>query len=179
MRVRRLLLPALLLVLGAAACSTIKVSTDYDRTVDFRSYSTFDLLAAREVKNALMRERIEGAIAQQLQAKGLRRTGARADLLVATHFKLDSTTEIDTTHFGYAWGRWGYWGYRGPGAAVTTVRQVPVGTLIIDLVDARERKLVWQGVASDTLRPRSSAAEKDEAVREAVAAIFASYPPGA
>ncbi len=126
-----------------------------------------------------MRERIESAIAQQLEAKGLRRAGGRADLLVAAHLRLDKETEIDTTHFGYGWGRWGYWGYRGPGATVTTVRQVPVGTLIVDLVDARDRKLVWQGVASDTLSPRSSAAEKDEAVRKAVAAIFASYPPGA
>ncbi len=51
------------------------------------------------------------------------------------------------------------------------------GTLIIDLVDARERKLVWQAVASDTVNPRSSAAERDEAINQAVAKIFADFPP--
>jgi hypothetical protein len=167
---------ALLAALGLTSCSTLSVTTDYDRTASFTSYATYEFLPEQSIRNPLMRDRIESAIARQLEAKGMRRTGGRADLWIATHMRFDKETQIDTTHFGYGWGRWGYW---GGGRAVTTVRQVPIGTLIVDLVDVREKKLVWQAVASDTLNPRASAAERDESVNAAVTKMFAGYPPKA
>ena len=31
------------------------------------------------------------------------------------------------------------------------VSEVPVGTLVVDLVDGKKKELVWRGIASDTL----------------------------
>jgi hypothetical protein len=154
------------------------VGTDYDRSADFSKYKSFDLAPAPEFKNPLMRDRIESAIAGQLEGKGFVRSGAQPDFIVAVHGKLGKETQFDTTSFGYGWGGgWGYWGRAGMGTSTTVARQVPVGTLIVDVVDAREKKLVWQAVASDTLDPQASAEKRDKLVNEAMAKIFASFPP--
>jgi len=166
-----------------AACSTVKVSTDYDKTADFSKYSTFSFLPSKEIKSNLVQERLEDAVTKQLTAKGLKLVTGGAELWVAYHVRLTSETQMDTTSFGYGWGPgWGYWGaygYGGMGATTTTVREVPVGTLIVDLVDAGEKKLVWQGVASDTLDPQANADQKDYRVNNAAEKMFARFPPKA
>jgi hypothetical protein len=54
---------------------------------------------------------------------------------------------------------------------------VPVGTLIVDLVDARQKKMVWQAIASDSLDPQSSPDQKDRRVKEVIKEMFAAFPP--
>ena len=180
MRSATFLTAALAVSLVTAGCSTISVCTDYDRTVDFSVYKTFDIVHQQEMRNDLIRGRIDGAITRQLEVKGFTPSTAQPDLLVAVHAKLSRETHFDTTTFGYGWGAgWGYWGRRGAGGATTVVRQVPVGTVIIDVVDARQKKLIWQAVASDTLDPRASADERDRRVNDAMEKIFAGFPPRA
>jgi hypothetical protein len=176
---------ALVVVLGLVACSTVEVSTDYNQAADFSKYSTFKVLPAKEIKSELIKDRIEGAITTQLTAKGLKLASDNADLLVAYHARLDKETQLDTTSFGYGWGGgWGgyygpgaYGGYGGMGTSTTTVREIPVGTLIVDLVDATKKEMVWQGVASATLDPKATADDKDYRVNDAVKKMFSSFPP--
>jgi hypothetical protein len=176
---------ALVVVLGLVACSTVDVSTDYNQAADFSKYSTFKVLPAKEIKSELIKDRIEGAITTQLKAKGLKVASDNADLLVAYHARLDKETQLDTTSFGYGWGGgWGgyygpgaYGGYGGMGTSTTTVREIPVGTLIVDLVDATKKEMVWQGVASATLDPKATADDKDYRVNDAVKKMFSSFPP--
>jgi len=63
--------------------------------------------------------------------------------------------------------------------ATTTVTQIPVGTLLIDLVDAKKKELVWRGVASDTLNtdPNRTAEDREKKLRAVAAEMFAGYPP--
>lgn len=184
MNVRPLLAIVVAAGLGATlGCSTVRVSSDYDRAVDFSTYTTFDLLPSPEIKNPLVYERISGAVEAELVGKGLRRETASPALLVAIHGRLSTQTQLDTTTYGYGWGGWGYRGYYGArggmGSATTTVREVPVGTLIVDLVDAKEKKLVWQSMASDSLDPQATPEEKDYRVKEAVKKMLADFPPAA
>ena len=65
----------------------------------------------------------------------------------------------------------------GMGTSTTTAREVPVGTLIIDVVDAKEKKLVWQAVASDTIDTNARADERDYRIKKAMEKIFAGFPP--
>ncbi len=176
---------ALVAALGLVACSTLEVSTTYDKAADFSKYSTFKFLQSKEIKSDLVIDRIEGAITTQLTAKGLKLVSENADLWVAYHGRLDKQTQLDITSFGYGWGGgWGgyygpmaYGGYGGMGTSTTTVREIPVGTLFVDLVDATEKKMVWQGVASATLDPRATADDKDYRVNNAVKKMFAEFPP--
>jgi hypothetical protein len=161
------------------------VSTDYDKTASFAAYKTFDFIPAAEVKNPLIRQRIEDAITAQLQAKGLTRSSDNPDMLIAGHARLSSETHFDTTSYGYGWGGWGgyrgpyggYGGYGGMGSSTTVAREVPVGTLIIDVVDAKGKKLIWQAVASDTIDTNARADERDYRINKAMEKIFAGFPP--
>ena len=165
-----------LLFIALAACSTMTVSTDYDRGADFARFRTFAVRPADGVRNRLQRERFERAVTSQLAARGLTPASGRADLLVVVHVRLDRETQIDTTRFGYGWGRWGYW-HRG--TTVTTVRQVPVGTIVVDLVDAAGNQLVWQAVATDTIDQRATPEERDRHIEAIMKKVFATYPPAA
>lgn len=179
------LIVCLAAALAATSCSTMTVGVDYDRSIDFAVFETFDIQAGEGIGDPLMRKRLDSAIASELEAKGLVRSTDDPDLLVALHGKRDTRTEFDTTTFGYGWGGgwgyWGRWGYprAGMAASTTVATEVPVGTLIVDLVDARAKSLVWQAIASDTLDPKASAKERDRRVQDAVEKIFASFPPTA
>lgn len=169
--------------LVAASCSTMSVTTDYDRSANFTSYKTFDFIPAEEMKNSFLRERIEDAITAQLVAKGFTRSSDNPDFLIAGRGKLGKETHFDTTSFGYGMGGWGgYWGPyggAGMGSSTTVAREVPVGTLIIDVVDAKAKKLVWQAIASDTLDPNARPDEREYRINKAMEKIFAGFPPSA
>jgi len=181
MRIKRLAFLAPLAVMVVGSCSTMQLTTDYDREVDFSQYATFDVLPGAEIKSYLLQERLEDAAVAALEARGLKRVRGDADLLIALHGRLSRQTEIIEGSFGYARGRWGYWGpygYRGT-TGVATIREVPVGTLVVDVVDARTKQLAWQAVASDTLDPQASPDEKVYRINKAMERIFAGFPPKA
>jgi len=72
---------------------------------------------------------------------------------------------------GGGW-RWG----GGFGEATTNVDHYRVGTLVVDLFDARTKKLVWRGSASDTLSNKSDKNIKD--LDKGVQKMFDHFPPG-
>jgi len=72
-------------------------------------------------------------------------------------------------------GRAARWRRAGP--AVATVEQIPVGTLIVDLVDATAKEMVWRGTATDTLKPQATPAEKEQALTQAIAKMLEGFPP--
>ncbi len=175
---KRTLTLLLAAVIGAAGCSTLSVSTDYDKAADFSSYRTFTWKDTGELKNSLWTKRIEGVFSDTLAAKGLKKVDSGGDLWVAAHPRLSKETQINTYNTGWGYG-YGWYGYGGTGMATTTVTEIPVGTLMIDLVDAKKKELVWRGVASDTLNtdPSRTAEDREQKLREVAAKMFAGYPP--
>lgn len=166
-----------LLIVTAAACSSLQVTSDWDHTVDFSKYKTFALREGTKISDSLIEQRIERGIVSQLEAKGLRRVENNADLLVYTHVRVSNQRQIDYNTFGYGgWYGWGGWRTGGWGTTTATVRDIPVGTLIVDLVDAPKKALVWRGTATDTISsdPNSRSQEK---VDQALAKVFATFPP--
>jgi hypothetical protein len=165
--------PALVVVAALSACSTLQTTADYDRSVDFSKYRTFAFKDVQPAANQLVARRIAGAIEGVLTSKGLIRDDANPDLWVVAHARIHNETQIVTfdTAWGYGW-RW-----RGPGFATSTVEQIPVGTLVVDLVDTRVNEMVWRGTASDSLDPSDTPAEKDEHLRDAVSTMMENFPP--
>jgi hypothetical protein len=154
-----------------ACASSITTSVDYDRSVDFSRYRTYGWLPSR-IGNDIFEKRLTAAIDRELAARGLVRSD-RPDLLVAIHGRLSK--EVQYTAYDAGWGYgWRRWGARGP----TTVRrqEVPVGTLVVDLVDAGEKELVWRGTATSAIDTTASVEKREAAVRESVGKLFAEYP---
>jgi hypothetical protein len=165
-----------------AACSSITTSADYDPSTNFSPYKTYAWKDVDPIQNQLVEARIKSAVDRTLQSKGLRKVEADPDLWVVPHARLTKETQINTynTGWGYgAWGgyRWGAWG-GGTGMSTSTVNEIPVGNLIIDLVDAKRNQMVWRGHASKTLDPDASPETKQKNVDAAVEKMFAGYPPG-
>ncbi len=166
------LIPALMLISLAvvAGCSGISVSTDYDTSVDFSEYNTFSWMEPPKSGgydlDALMSARIKDAVDNQLVEKGLKKASSDPDLLVVYHTGKQSQIQIDS------WG-YGYWG-RGGGVDAYSYEE---GTLVVDLVNAATRMLVWRGTAESALLESPSAQERTENINKAVVKIFASYPP--
>ena len=80
----------------------------------------------------------------------------------------------------------GDWGYRDPYGAYWTgyygprsvdVQYYEEGTLIIDVIDPGENRLVWRGSATRVLDRAMTPERADEIVLEAVRKIFDRFPP--
>ncbi|HEX7252709.1 MAG TPA: DUF4136 domain-containing protein [Thermoanaerobaculia bacterium] len=152
---------------AASSCSTMRTFVDWDETVDFSHYRTFSFRKGSPARNDLTQRRIEEMTTAALEAKGLRRVSdEKPDLRVFTHVVVRPHQQINYTSFGYGW-RWG--------GGVATVTTIPVGTLIVDLVDTGRREMVWRGRASDVFPPDRG--ERIEELQTAVNKIFEKYPP--
>lgn len=174
--------PVLLATLAAVACSTIRVSDDYDPSANFAAYKTYAWLpeppsptGRPRLDSPLVQERIRKSIDQSLAAKGFRQATESPDFLVRYDLiaerRVDVTTYDRTYYSGY--------GYR-MALPVTDVRQYDEGSLIIDVIDTREKKVVWRGIGQRRLRSETATLDpvKDqERIDEAVNAVLASFPP--
>ena len=149
----------------AASVFAQKVNVDSDRSAPFATYKTYAWTEGTPSPNPLGEGRIHAAVAAQLAAKGLMpATSGAPDIYVATHVVTQERQELVANGFGY-------WGY-GVGATIQTYLE---GMLVVDIYDAKSKKLVWRGVGTDTV---SHKAEKNaKHVNEAVEKMFEKYPP--
>ncbi|MDR6301876.1 DUF4136 domain-containing protein [Mesonia maritima] len=175
MNLKKLFAPlAFLLVL--TSCSSVRVATDYDREVDFTKYRSFAFYKPGIDKadvSDLDKKRILRAIERELLAKGFTKS-QEPDMLVSIFTKTEENVNIYQNNFGYGYG-WGwnpwYWG-----AGYNTVSRTTEGTLYIDLIDADQNELVWQGMGSGALAMDME--DKIERINEIVKEILDRYPPG-
>lgn len=168
---------ALVLVVFFSSCNSVKVYSDYDKTVDFSPYKTYAYYKAGIDKaeiSDLDKKRILRAIDQQMAAKGFTKSET-PDLLINIFTK--SREQVNVNQFSAGWGYgWG-WGWNPwmMGGNQTTVSTSTEGTLFIDLIDAKKKEMIWQGEGIGTLTKNLD--KKDEVVAEFVGKILEQYPP--
>jgi hypothetical protein len=163
------------LVLVVAAVSFAQdVKSDYDHSANFSQYKTFSWEKV-QTKDPLMVDRIKDAVNSALSAKGWTLVPSGGDVEV---FAIETTQDkqtLDTFYNGFGGGRrWGGFG-GGFGDATTTVDTYKVGTLVIDLFDAKTEKLIWRSSASDTLS--SNADKNTKNLGKGVNKMFQHFPP--
>ncbi|MDI1316572.1 DUF4136 domain-containing protein [Flavobacterium sp.] len=170
------ILPLLLLFLVVSSCSSVKVNADYDKKVDFTSYKTYAFYKSGIDKveiSDLDKKRILRSIEEIMLAKGFM-SSETPDLLINIFTK--EREQVDVNQFnvgwGYGWG-WGWnpWMMNGSSA----VSSYPVGTLFIDIIDAKKKELIWQGEGEGVLTKDTN--KKDEKIKEFVTKILEQYPP--
>jgi len=117
----------------------------------------------------------ESAIAREMTARGYQQVDSGGDLLVNFNARVSEKADIQSTPgpmYGY-----GYYGYRGGmymGPEVQTVRY-KVGTANIDVVDAKRRVVVWEGIAERELS-EDIMRNPQPAIDNTVAKMFAQFP---
>ena len=161
----------LLLGLSLATVALAGVSVDYDKSVDFSRYGTYAWLEGTPAQNPLVQKRIVAAIEREIEAKGLAKATDEPDLLLATHAAATSERRIDVDDYDYY--------RRGPGWGTTTmsVRDIAVGTLMVDLIDADSKDLVWRSIATQTISGNLDADKIDKRINKMTAKMFKKFPP--
>lgn len=176
------IVPIMLVV--SACASGPQISSDYDRNVDFASYRTFaffePLGTDRAGYSTLVTERLKTLTRLQMEQRGYQYDEASPDLLV--NFVAQSRLKTEyvppppmpwgPNYFGYRMGWYDPWMGYGFGPDVI---QFTEGVLTIDLIDAKRKQLVWEGVGRaiiDNLEQATS----EQKLAPLVADIFARYP---
>jgi len=186
---RMLVAIAASMALGLAACATTPVVyTDFDPAAQFGQYRTYSWQEEKAERAApLMQQRIINAIDAQLSAKGWSRApSGSSDVVVAASVDSRQEYDIDTYYDpfwgwggwgwgGCCWGHGGYWG-AGYGWNNSTVRAYTVGTLNVDMFDARTKRAIWRGSAESTVHRDPARQTAD--IYTAVQQMFATFPPG-
>lgn len=172
MRIARLAATLWLTLLGTTALAQ-SVTYDYDQAASFSDYKTYAWTRGTELQDELNHARVVRAIDAALAAKGLARveSGANPDALVAYHASFDGNLEIIGSTDGWGplnlGGRWGS----------ARIQPVLVGTLAVDIVDARKGTIVWRGRASSDIRPSDRPESRDRKIAKAMEKMFKNYPP--
>jgi len=174
---------AIALVLAPALVFAQKVSYDYDKTANFAGFKTYALKDGTKVGQPLIDDRIVSAIDSELAAKGLTKSDSNPDVYVVYHVAFDKQKDISTYSSGYGGGYgaygWGWGGGWGGGTTTTQVRDILVGTLVIDVADAKKNQLAWRGMGVKEVNTQAKPEKRDKSINEAVKKIFKNYPPKA
>ncbi|MEX5214115.1 MAG: DUF4136 domain-containing protein [Nitrospiraceae bacterium] len=175
---------ALLLSLALASC-TPKIVVDFDKNTDFTNYHTYAWGKGTPAKSPFVDARIVAAIDEQLTSKGYQKVDANPDMLVSYHAATGEEVHYNTTSFGYGYGpAWGpgYGWYRGGygwGGGVSTSTTSPttvtIGTVVVDMYDAKDKRMIWRGRGSDTVL--EDPAENEAQIREGAEKMFEKFPP--
>jgi len=166
----------LLVLIALIGCSSMSIYVEYDQQTDFSRYKTFAWIEtqprrmpAKRIDAHILDSRIREAVEAELSARGFRLVPRpEADLLVIYH--VGAKNKVDVTHYGYRYGPRGRWvGHR---VEVTKYKE---GTLIIDIIDARLKELIWRGSAVGAVY---SAGDLDRKLTDAVGRLLEHFPPG-
>ena len=169
------LLAMLVFMVAVTPALAQTVKADYDKKTDFKKYKTFSFRKGTPAPTPFAQERIEAAIAGQLKSRGMSPSDT-PDLLVFTHTQLGKEQRMDSTTFGYGgYPGWGGWG-GGFATSSVMVTEIPIGTVVVDLVDATSDTLLWRGVASDTLLTNPTPEKSEKRINKAIAKLFYKYP---
>ena len=166
------------LALSSLQCTSIRTFSDFDKEVDFNQFTTYAFFkpGIEEVAiSDLDKRRILTAIETQMNGKSLQ-LSSDPQLLINIAVNAKDRVVIQNNNFG--WGFWGWnpwafgpWG-NGFNNTVTTQTE---GELFIDIINAKTKRLVWQGKGKGGISEYSK--NRDERIQTFVGEILKNYPP--
>ncbi|HSD17946.1 MAG TPA: DUF4136 domain-containing protein [Thermomonas sp.] len=173
---------AAVLASGCATTQKFELTSDYDRSTDFSGYRTFGFIQPLGTDTtgyeSLVTQTLKAATRREMEARGYTYAETGADLLLNFNAKLEKQTRVtqmpymSAPYYAYRGGFYGGWAGYGNETRVT---QYDEGTLNIDLVDARRKQLVWEGVAVGRIT-QEHRENREASLNATVAEVFAKYP---
>jgi hypothetical protein len=169
----KILLAAALLLL--AGCG-VKVQTAYDHRVDFKKYKTFCWMKGCEftytgpayLNQKEVKQYIQEAIIAEMKEKGFELNSDQPDLLIDVHISMKDETvmeyhrnERDELYYKY---------YEEP-QEITLLK----GTLVIDMADKQESRMVWRSVAVSYLDLHPDLTQEN--IRKGIRLVLKEFPP--
>ena len=184
-RIFLFVIATLLVTLGLyASAAAEKIRVHYDKSIDFAKYKTYGWAPVGAVAHPMLALDIVGAVDQEMAARGLTKVRSNPDLLVQMYGAVD--TEVSMTSNNPIYNATGgippfdpsmtspgdslYWdGFYGNSTVV-----VHPGQLIIDIIDAKGKKLIWRGMGSEAIS--SNPDKLMEEANSTISKLFKEYP---
>ncbi|TQV76579.1 DUF4136 domain-containing protein [Aliikangiella marina] len=131
-------------------------TSDYDTSYDFSQLKTYAWIKDKSPNKVatLDNKRQENAIETMLNRKGFQKVSdtQKADFLLKTHTVTDKKVDVDRFV-----STWGYHPFYNPffdpypRNSTTIVREQKIGTLILDIVDPKQKQVIWRGTVAKPL----------------------------
>jgi hypothetical protein len=147
------------------------VYADYNHAIDFSKFKTYAWGQGpnpNAIQDSILLQTAQNDVNSQLQSKGLQmvQESQNPDIVVVMSSGLRQQTSYN------AWGTGGWrW---GGGMASVTPETSDVGTLVVDIYDAKGKQMIWRGISQDTLSTKGSKNEKE--MNKAIEKMFKQYP---
>ncbi|MBM1105909.1 DUF4136 domain-containing protein [Aurantibacter crassamenti] len=182
MKKERIFALPVLVFLFLASCTSVRVLSDYDKEANFNEYKSYAFYKTGIDKahiSDLDKKRILKAIEAEMGTRGFVKS-ENPDVLVSIFTKEKEQVDIYNNYwgggFGWGWSPFYYGGY-GPGWGGNNIQSRTEGSLYIDLIDAKNRELVWQGKGIGNLGNHTKIEKKEARIKEFVSEILQAYPP--
>ena len=178
---------SLLFFINIRCASKIAVTSEYDKGLDFKKYKTFSfyhLKTTGEVSQ-VNADRLVKAIVLEMTEKGFVESSDNPDLLInaVTVLTKKEALSVSSEYYGYGgyFRPYGYgYGYSNVGYALENSAAdnrfvYRDGTIMIDILEAKSEKLIWEGTGTAEIITKPS--DPANAIRYAVSKIIESFPP--
>ena len=171
------------------SCSSLKVYSDVDSTVDFTKYKSLEYYGWADESDKLLtqldKDRIENAFGEEFKKRGIDIVESGGDMIVTLFMVVEDkkTATATTTSMGGGYGGY-YGGYYGAGPgygwggghSTTTIQEYDyqVGTLVCDVFDKADEKLIWEGIGTGEINENPK--NRDKNIPKTVHAIMSKFP---
>jgi hypothetical protein len=172
----------LALVALLVGCSEkMRVQSDFDKEADFDRYKMWDWLPGDPgvtenlmIDDPSVRKRMEDAVDEGFRNIGYERTSGAPDFFVK--YFLGYGDEINRRNIE------NYYAYLNYAVFIPQVTQSytevwETGTVILDVIDAENKKLVWRGTAETEVNPQAGPRENGPKLQKAIKMMLEKFPP--
>jgi len=185
--INRLIGVALSALLIQACATGARVQVDFDPKQNFQTLLSYAWTPKNEdaqqakTRDSLTEERIHSAVDANLVARGYKKVDAvEADFLVTYAITVEQRTSVNQSQVGVGFGRYGGssaigFGYSFP--VGSTNDAFAVGSLIIDILDAKQKRLLWRGIGEHTSAAEQSPEDRTTRINTTVNEILSQFPP--
>ncbi|MCX6552756.1 MAG: DUF4136 domain-containing protein [Acidobacteria bacterium] len=174
----------------AGADAGVKVKITYDKTHDFGTARTFawhpdgagKVLVLEQTGDdpKVLLDRfdpvIKAAIEAQLNARGLKLVTAGTPYLYIQYYFLMGPSS-ESQFRGQFIGGVPAWGLPDFAMTTSSLKIFEQGTMVLDLVDTKEKQTCWRGIAEAEIQRQRTPEEREKRIQDAVADLLKKFPP--
>lgn len=191
---------AVITAIFIGGCSTAEIQVDYDPEYKFSSLSSFSVVYTNQNDGKdFSRDRISKLLSAYMQEKGyVSVEKSAADFYIIMHLDVQKKSQIETNYetIGIRPVPYMYLGATRPlqpagvyplrttgmiamepDVRVTTrTHEYEDGSLVLEVFDVKENRVVWHGTANDRLSTGYSQEEKSEYLKKVISELFKDFP---
>ena len=173
---------------GASAKSDIEIKIEKSPKADFSGYKTYNWIPGVEkrttdprLRDTELDQRVREYVDRELQARGYQKENfTDPDFWVGYYAVIESQVDKQTVRVNIGMPR--HTGAIGGGSWGPAMEEVDMsryydqGTLILDVVDGRENKVIWRASAEAEVQEKAKIEARRERLRKAIAKMLESVP---